>query len=353
MKIRDLLLSDETLFKNEEVFNPDYLPEEFLYRDAQLRSLSACAKPALRNAKPLSAFLYGQPATGKTTSTRFVFDELRKASEKVVCVQINCQIYPTPYKIFSEIYRAVFGFAPPETGVPLSSIYDKIFTRLGREKKSLIAALDDVNFLFLAGTANEVFYQILRAYEVFPVHTAIWSISTQNGNHKLEDRVRSIYQYETVNFSPYTKKELFTILKSRAETGLYDNVISPRLIENLAQHAQDLRHCIELLRKAVLNAESDASRSVRESHVNRALKQLSKEKPSLKKITLSREEELILEILSQKDHESGALFDALCKKKKIGYTSFYRFLKSLEGKNKITIESVKKERGQTSIIKLK
>ncbi len=354
MKIRDYLLSEETLFRNEEVFNPDYLPEEFLYRNAQLRSLSACAKPALRGSKPLNAFLFGVPATGKTTSVRFVFDELKKSTDKVVCVHINCQIYSTPYKIFSEIHRVVFGFAPPETGVPLSSIYDKMFLRLGREKKSLIVCLDDVNFLFLGGNANEVFYQILRAYEVHPVHTAVWSISTQNDNHKLEDRVRSVHQHETISFHPYSKSEMVSILKNRADAGFYPNVMNKSIVEILACHAQDVRHGIELLRKAAMNAEGDASRVVREAHAQKAIEQLKKEKPVLKKMTFSEDEELILSVLGQKKEcESGALFGLVCRKKKIGYTTFYRHLKSLEGKNKVVVESVKKERGQTSMIRLK
>ena len=175
-------------------------------------------------------------------------------------------------------------------------------------------------------------------YEIHPVHTAIWSISTQNENHKLEDRVRSVYHYETIAFNAYTKSEIINILKKRADVGFYSGVMGARVLNRIALHASDLRNGIELLRRAALVAEQNASRFISEAHAVKAVEQLKKEKPEIKKIVLSSEEEIVLEILKTKNqYESGELFDVVCKKKKIGYTTFYRFLKSLESKNKITI----------------
>lgn len=354
MKIKDMLLSEETLFRNEELFTPDHVPDEFPYRDVQLATLSACVKPALRGSKPLNAFLHGPPATGKTTATKLLFQELRSTSEKVACVHLNAQIYSTPYKIFSEIHKAVFGFTPPETGVPFTRIYDKVFTRLAREKRALIVVLDDVNYLFATGAANGVFYDILRAYEAHPVHTAVWTISTEDENYRLDDRVRSIYQSETVRFAPYTKKEMAAILQARADLGLYPNVIAKPLIARLAAAATDLRHAIELLKRAVLAAEADASRQVAERHVSHAIEQLTKEKPALKPVVLSADEQRVLRIVEKRVAlESGALFREACREKDMGYTSFYRIVKSLEAKNKIVVEPVQKAQGKTSTIRIR
>ena len=44
-------------------------------------------------------------------------------------------------------------------------------------KKSLVIALDDVNYLFQSKNANKIFYDILRAYEEYPtVKTSIFAI---------------------------------------------------------------------------------------------------------------------------------------------------------------------------------
>ena len=36
MAIEDILMGDETLFQNINAFNPDYMPENFNFRDSQM-----------------------------------------------------------------------------------------------------------------------------------------------------------------------------------------------------------------------------------------------------------------------------------------------------------------------------
>ena len=40
MAIDDILMDDETIFRNIRVFNPDYVPDEFLYRESQMDALA-------------------------------------------------------------------------------------------------------------------------------------------------------------------------------------------------------------------------------------------------------------------------------------------------------------------------
>lgn len=48
MGIEDILLHDETIFKNINAFDPDYLPENYKYRDSQMEALAICIRPALK-----------------------------------------------------------------------------------------------------------------------------------------------------------------------------------------------------------------------------------------------------------------------------------------------------------------
>ena len=48
----DLLWRDQTLFRNIDVFDLDYLPEEFLHREQQLSQLASDLKPALGDLGP-------------------------------------------------------------------------------------------------------------------------------------------------------------------------------------------------------------------------------------------------------------------------------------------------------------
>ena len=76
MPSRDILLAEETLFRDDTIFNPDHIPDQFRFRDGQIKEMSYALKPALREGRPGNAFLIGPPATGKTTAVRLVFDEL-------------------------------------------------------------------------------------------------------------------------------------------------------------------------------------------------------------------------------------------------------------------------------------
>ncbi|WOX56638.1 hypothetical protein [uncultured Methanoculleus sp.] len=63
-----LLRSDETLFRDPEIFEFTFLPEQLHYRDAQVRELAFFLRPALRGGSAGNAVLRGPPGTGKTTT---------------------------------------------------------------------------------------------------------------------------------------------------------------------------------------------------------------------------------------------------------------------------------------------
>jgi len=277
MDIDYLLLFDETLFKNIDAFNPDYIPENFMHRKTQMEALALSIRPALRNGRPVNAVILESCATGKTTAIKKIFEMVEKASDRIVCVYINCQIHTTRFGIFSHIYQKIFGHTPPETGVPFSRIYQNIMQHLSSEKKSLIVALDDINHLFYSKNANKIFYDILRAHEAFEgVRTGVFAIlSDIEFRFILDKNVNSIFIPQEIIFNPYTKEEIIDILKERAKIGFYPDVISDELIYEIAEYASssgDLRVGIDMLRISGNLAEADASNSIKKRHIREALK---------------------------------------------------------------------------------
>ena len=268
--MKKILMNDETLFKNIEVFDNNFIPEEFIYRDNQLNALSMCIKPALRGHKPSNALLLGGTATGKTTSVKLIFSELKDHANKLIPVYVNCQIYNTKYKIFSEIHKKIFGFSPPPSGLPLSELFDKIFSYISKNKKVLLMALDDCEIIF--DKSNSTIYDILRGYELYDgAKSSVWCITHKNLMHLLDDKTRSIYNPDSIEYYKYTQKELVEILSKRAECGLYDNIISTELIELIAEKCFDIRYGIEYMRKVVLLAESESSKIVTKKHLMKVL----------------------------------------------------------------------------------
>jgi len=86
---KNLLMWDETLFRDPEVLEIDYVPEQFEFRDAQMRELAFQIRPGLRGGRPLNTICKGLPGTGKTTSIRKLFAEIEESTKKLVPVYIN------------------------------------------------------------------------------------------------------------------------------------------------------------------------------------------------------------------------------------------------------------------------
>ncbi len=337
------LLADETLFMAIEAFDPGYVPEQFSHRSEQLHALSGCIKPALKGARPVNALLVGAPATGKTTSIRIAFEQLEEYTKKIVPVYANCAILQSQFRIFSEIHKKVFGFLPPETGTPLTKICDSVFEKLAKEKKALLAALDDFSL-----PNADTLYNILRAYEMYNVKTAVFVAVHKNEMHKLDDKTRSIFNPQEIVFHPYTTSQMLDILKSRAEIGLYPNVVSNSILEEIAVAASernDLRFGIELLKRAALEAENEGSRVIKDIHIRKAVGSGKEEKTAAE-----GNEEMLLNLIRDNENiNSGKLFEMFKKKSGASYSTFYRILQKMEASGRIKTRTEGKG-GRTRVI---
>ncbi len=338
MRIKDILLFDETIFKNIDAFNPDYVPENYLHRESQMEALAICLRPALMGGRPINTVVLGSPATGKTTAINKIFNIVEMKSDQLICVYVNCQLHTTRFNIFSQIYKKIFGHLPPETGVPFSRIYIEIMKYLQAQKKSLVVALDDVSYLFHSNNANKIFYDILRAYEEFNgVRTGIFAIlSDIEFRYMLDKNVNSIFIPQEIIFEPYTTQQMFEILKDRINAGFYPNVISEDMLNQIVEYASsagDLRIGIDLLRVSGNFAEADASRKIEEKHLTKALQNIGS--ISLKSTikTLSNKEKTLLQTIIESDPSdltAGKLFGIFNTKTSTSYEIFDRILNKLE-----------------------
>ena len=336
--IDDILLHDETIFRDMNVFDQDYIPENFRYRESQMEALAICIRPALKMGRPINAVVLGSPATGKTTSVKKVFELVERSSDRVVCVYVNCQLHTTRFNIFSQIYNKLFGHLPPETGVPFSRIYQKIMQHLADNKKALVVALDDVNYLFHSKNANKIFYDILRAQEVYPgIKTGIFAIlSDIEFRHALDKNVNSVFIPQEIVFNPYSRSEIKSILDGRVKAGFYPKVISEELIDEIADETLlngDLRVGIDLLRVSANLAEADASKSIEQKHVQEALKKSSSINLIETLKSLSKNERVVLNSITSFPGDNltaGELFEEFSEKTNASYSSFNRVLNKLE-----------------------
>ncbi|MBE6505555.1 MAG: ORC1-type DNA replication protein [Methanobrevibacter millerae] len=337
MGIEDILMHDESLFQNINAFDPDYLPPNYNYRDTQMEAMAMAIRPAMRGGQPSNAVILGSPATGKTTAIKKVYELVEKNTEKVVCVYINCQLHTTRFGIISQIHKKIFGFLPPETGIPFARIYEKIMLELQKNGQSLILALDDVNYLFQSNNANKLFYDILRAYEEYDgVKTAIFAIlSDLEFKYAFDKNVNTVFIPQEITFPPYSYSQIEDILRDRVNAGFFPGVLGDDILEQIAMYTfdnGDLRTGINLLRSCGNIAEADASREITQEHFDKAIDSLVSVNVSQILSSLTDIERSLLRlIIESKDNiTAGELGETFREKEKISYSSYARTLDKLE-----------------------
>ncbi|MBT0732484.1 AAA family ATPase [Methanoculleus bourgensis] len=334
-----LLRSDETLFRDPEVFEFTFLPEQIHYRDAQVRELAFLLRPALRCGSAGSAILRGQPGTGKTTTVRRIFAEVTETTKKVIPVYVNCRHDRTALAVFGCIFEQAFGYAPPSRH--LDGIKRGIAARLRDEDAALVVCLDDANELIPAGTYNTLLYQILRLYERWDVRKpGVFAVASDLGLNlyaEADESVRSVFHPTEVNFPPYGKAEVGGILADRVRQGLYPGVVSKSLLDRIAGIAageQDIRVGIDLVRLAVLRAEKDGRRRVAPADVTAAAQAVRSPALRARVAGLSEGERALLYRIAElsvagADMIGGAVFEEVQDYLPVGKTAYHEHLNGL------------------------
>jgi len=339
MRYSSLLRSDQTLFRDPEVFESTYTPEHLHHRDAQVRELAFLIRPALRGASPMNAILRGPPGTGKTTTVRRVFAEVAAETRRVVPVYINCRQDHTLLAVYRCISRHLSGYAPPSRH--LDDVREMIAARLRERDARLLVCLDDADYLIAAGTYNVLLYQLLRLYEKWDVRKAgVFAVTSDlalNLYAEADPSVRSVFHPLEVFFPPYGRGELREILADRARQGLYPGVISKATLDRIATIAaaeQDVRVGIDLLRGAVIRAEKDGRRRVGPEDVTTAARMVVAPALRTRAADLSAGERALLSGIAERSREgrdmnSGAVFEAAREYLPIGKTTYHEHLNAL------------------------
>ncbi len=356
----DMLLWEETLFKDRDIFELDHLPEHFLHRESQMNSLKFCVRPALQGARPINCLCLGPPGTGKTTAIFKLFEEIESHSSRIVPVHINCQMDSTRYAVFYQIYKKIFEHAPPSSGISFKRIFEKVAQYCAKEDIVLVVALDDINYLFMEKEVDHVLYSILRAHETCPGARmgVIGILSEPTWNYILDPRVVSVFQAEEVVFPLYTRAEIRDILSHRVNMGFYPSVMADDILEivtDCTERAGDLRVGIDLLKRSGLSAEKRASKSISAQDVERSFERSRLVHLTYALKSLKEDEKKVL-LLAAKPESSraGELFSRVHSETGIGYTRFHEILNKLDAIRLINADfSGAGERGRSRIIRVR
>jgi cell division control protein 6 len=364
---KDLLMWDETLFRDPEVFEIDYVPEQFNYRDDQMKEIAFQIRPALRGGRPLNTVCRGLPGTGKTTCVKKLFEEITTTTKKVLPIYINCQIDNTKFAIFSQIYRKLTGHLPPPSGTSFKTIFDAIARMIMKDEIVLLICLDDANYLLYENEINNVLYPLLRSYESFEGTRIgvilILSDMAVDLSRSIDARVSSVLCPTDIYFPPYSEEEVHTIISERVMQGFYPGVISADMVNLVVTQTLkggDLRVGIDLLKRAALNAERKAKRAIERDDICGAYLMSQYLHLSFSLKSLKSEEREIIKKLAElandkKDMNAGDVYKTIRESTEISYTRFYEMVKKFDLMRLIDLEyrSGTGEKGRTRVISLR
>ncbi|WP_054520038.1 ORC1-type DNA replication protein [Halanaeroarchaeum sulfurireducens] len=332
-----MLSWDESVFRDEHVFEIDYVPEAFRHRESQMETLKYALRPAVRGSRPLNVVVRGPPGTGKTTAIQKVFAELDH-QPGVRAVRVNCQVDSTRYAVFSRIFEELFEYEPPSSGISFKKLFGQVADSLVDNEEVLVVALDDVNYLFYEGEASDTLYSLLRAHEAHPgTKIGVIVVSSDLDLDVIDDldgRVQSVFRPEEAYFPVYDVTEIADILQDRIDAGLQDGAVPTTVTDRVAEltaETGDLRVGIDLLRRAGLNAERRASRTVERQDVEDAFDDAKHVHLSRNLRALTDTERTLVKVVAEHgDERAGDVYDAFHERTDLGYTRYTEIVNKLD-----------------------
>ncbi len=341
---KDILHSDESLFKNELALDYSFLPKILPHREQQQRYIASIIKPLLSGKSGKNLFIYGAPGIGKTAAMRFVINELEEETDEVYSLYINCWQKNTTFKITADICEQLgYKFTHNKRTEELFAIAKNMLN-----KKAAVFAFDEVDKLedvdFLYALLEEIYKKSI-----------ILATNDKEWLSDLDDRIKSRLLAETLEFKPYSLAETKDVLRQRMGYAFFPDVWDSQAFEFIANktaEVQDMRTGLHLMREAANIAESKSSRKIVLEHAQEALGKL--DQFTIKKSTdLTEEEQKILDIIKKNsDKKIGELYITY---KELGgelvYKSFQRKIEKLERNRFISVKKVSGGAdGNTSII---
>lgn len=264
---KEMLGSGESVFKNEDALDPEWVPKLLPYREQQQHHIASCIKPLLQSRNGRNVFIYGAPGIGKTSAAKWVLRDLEENTEEVITFYVNCWKKNTSYKVIIDLCQQLnYSFVQNKKTEELFEIVKNMVN-----KKSAVFIFDEIDkieeFEFLYSILNDIYKK-----------TIVIITNFKDWLDYLEDRVKSRLLPEIIEFKQYNLQETSEILNQRVEYAFIDNVWEDealKLIVSRASEAKDIRVGLHLLRESGLIAEESGSKKILLEHATKAAGKLT------------------------------------------------------------------------------
>lgn len=298
-------------YKNADVLDESYQPEEILGRTDELDEIHRVLQPIINNEPPQNAFLYGLSGLGKTACMRYKIDALTAAVTDydditIESVWLNCDDLTSSYQVTIALANTLLSAEKslPKAGLPKSQVYETMFEALdglGTTDESVrdyvLIVLDKVDNI---GSNDRMLYQIPRARandKVEQVWPAVIGISNDvTFKENLSAKVKSSLCEREIVFTRYDAVQLAAIIRQRVDVAFTEGAVGEDVIQLCAAYAVreggDARYALDLLKVAADTARDRGDATLTEADLETAREQVEDTRVLESVLSLSRHEQL-------------------------------------------------------------
>jgi len=362
------------IFRDEGRLSPDYIPEKLPHRDEEFKLLKSFFSGVVEGRALVSTrvIITGSVGTGKSALVKLfgmnAVEAAKRSGISLKFIYINCRISRNTLSILTRMIEQLRARLPTR-GFSNEELFHKILSYLEAKDIYAIVALDEVDALISRQEdALYLFSRIGEERTTLPRVSLILVTRNPEIFDVLDESTRSSLLGNVIHLREYNCKELYDILKFRAEEALLPGVLmeeSLRLIADLAGERGDARYALDILWRAGKYAEAEGSPKITPEHVRKASASVY---PAIRREHLEfldQHEQLILLALSRGLQEGQAYLTAselnqhyklVCEEYSTqprAYTRFWEYLQRLDDLGIIRI-NVKSEgmKGRRSYISL-
>ena len=301
------------VFRNEDVFRPEFQPEHVLERDAETKEMVHSLKPVGERRRPTNMVLYGPPGTGKTCCTRFVLGELQEYTRRALPVYVNCWRHSSRFAILSKIAEK-FDVVMPRRGIGTEELMARLVEFVRKSEMVPIIVLDEADAV--VGEEEKIFYDLLRMGETDGLTFVLIAITNREDLlAKLDRRIRSSLMQGSIEFKRYSPAQLKKILGERAKAGFVPGACDAEVVGACAGFAAknggDARLGITLLWLAGREAEKAGKGSVGIEDVEAAKGKVAAQLGERRDGLLNETDREIMALLRKGEKRSGEIYEAL------------------------------------------
>ena len=273
------------IFKDEAVFDLEYIPETLPHREDKLETLARYFQAIIYRDISCAGkvvIILGPPGSGKTVTANYFGQTLYEyclsrskdnpAITPLFFLHVNCRRTPSWHLIFTSILRGLIP-AFPERGYSVFELLDHLTVYLNESGMRLLLCLDEIDCILTKPEDHDVLYALIRQDKNYisrraPHHSATIMLQNQaqisliliTRNPQLLSRfdtsIRSSLALRVIPFEPYPTEQVWDILEIRAQEGLSPGTYSQEILEAITSGTNgDARRAIELLWQSGKQAE--------------------------------------------------------------------------------------------------